>query len=81
MREGSRFRTTVKAGWAVGCRIWLATPALVLNSIYFLTAMFNPIHTTHPHNLQSRTLSPEWRESFTLIVHSIAYQTLTLVLF
>lgn len=30
---------------------------------------------------QSRTLSPEWRESFTLIVHSTRYQTLTLVLF
>lgn len=40
---------------------------------------------THPLlpccRLQSRTLSPEWRESFTLIVHSTRYQTLTLVLF
>ncbi|PRW33926.1 kinesin K39 [Chlorella sorokiniana] len=30
---------------------------------------------------ESRTLSPEWRESFTLIVHSTRYQALTLVLY
>lgn len=34
-----------------------------------------------PPAVQSRTLNPEWQESFTLIVHSTRFQSLTLVLF
>lgn len=32
-------------------------------------------------SVKSRTLSPEWDEQFTLIVHDTRFQALTLVLF